>query len=250
MSLKTMEKYISTNERCVNVVGTIEKGKETKGVYQDGKGYIDEDGNIWIYCGEGKPKNKNEYPYFWITDGEINFSNPQKLIREVFKVENLTDLSAVTIIDTTIAGKPLFNEQEIEDMNASSSFFVPTIYESDDFLKKIVKTVIIEKGIDINRLKVKTGEKYVLANMISALKNGTKMSVIYFLHWMELLGCEFDIQVRDNGEDQDPLKNDLIYISRRDIVSEIVDGEVKDLKVTKYAKHEWEKEDEESSEEE
>lgn len=247
MNKETMEKYISTNERCVNVIGVIEK--DSKGVYQDGKGYIAEDESIWIYCGEGEPKNKNEYPYFWINDGKIEYSNPPKLVKDVFKVDNLTDLSAVTIIDTTIAGKPLFNEQEIEDMNASSSFFVPTIYESDDFLKKIVKTVIIEKGIDINRLKVKTGEKYVLANMISALKNSTKMSVIYFLHWMELLGCDFDIKIRDNGEDQDPLENDLIYISRRDLVCAEIGGEIKDLSISKYAKHEWET-DEESEEEE
>ena len=249
MELKSIEQYISTNERCVNVIGVIKKDDDiAKGIYQDGKGYIDDDGNIWIYCGEGKPKNQNEYPYFWITDGKLDFSSPSKLTRDIFKVDNLTDLSSVNIIDTTIAGKPLFNEREIEDMNASSSFFVPTIYESDDFLKKIVKTVIIEKGIDINRLKVKTGEKYVLANMISALKNSTKMSVIYFAHWMELLGCDFDITIKDNGEDQDPLENNLIYQSRRDLVSEIVDGEIKDISVSKYAKHDYELEDETNGE--
>lgn len=240
--------FISTNERTVNVVGTIDKNEEKPtGVLRDGKGYIDEEDNIWIYCGEGKPKNSNEYPFFWLEDEKMVFSDPPKLVRDIFVAENLEDITTKVIIKKTEAGKKLFDDQEIEDMNAASSFFIPTIFDYDDFLKKIVKTVIIQKGIDINRLKVKTGEKYVLNNMISALKNRTKMSVIYFSHWMELLGCDFDIAVKDNKEDVDTLKNDLLYQSHRDRISIIIDGEIKDLDIVKYQSSGEEESEEENN---
>ena len=45
------------------------------------------------------------------------------------------------------------------------------------------------------------------------------MSVLYFLSWCELLGLDFTIMVEDNGTDpQDPLKERLYYVSRKDQV--------------------------------
>ena len=107
-------------------------------------------------------------------------------------------------------------------MNTGASLFVPIDKESDDFLKKIIKTAIKEKGIDISRLKYKMDEKYILPNMKAALQNDTKMSVAYFTIWCELLGLSFSVQVTDNGTDeQDPLKEDLIYTSDADKVMKI-----------------------------
>ena len=105
----------------------------------------------------------------------------------------MIDISLVNIIEKTKPNEVLYDEQEIQDMNSAASFYVPIINDSDDFLKKIVKNTIIAKGIDINRLKGKTDQKYVLPNMKAALENKTKMSVIYFCCWMELLGCDFQI---------------------------------------------------------
>ena len=43
--------------------------------------------------------------------------------------------------------------------------------------------------------------------MKQALEKSTKMSVIYFASWMEILGLDFEIIVKDNGQDRiDPLK--------------------------------------------
>lgn len=232
--------YVSTSERTVSVVGMVDKNNEEKetGVFQDGKGYIDEDQSIWIYCGSGKPKNKNAYPYFWLNEeGKKEFSDPPEIIRKAYSVENMVDMSLVNIVDRTEPGEKLFNEEEINDMNAAAAFYVPIINESDDFLKKIVKTTIIEKGIDINRLKGRTDEKYILPNMKAALQNKTKMSVIYFTCWMNLLGCDFEVNILDSGEDKnDPLKSPLVYQSYRDSVSSLVNGELVDINTGKYIK--------------
>ena len=79
--------YISTTERTVSVIGNIKtdtkkdenKTKDSKNEYVDGKGYIDNNGFIWIYSINGKPKNKNEYPYFWFNKNkDMVFSNPDE----------------------------------------------------------------------------------------------------------------------------------------------------------------------------
>lgn len=229
--------YLNTTNRTVEVVGFIDdKAKE---LYIDNKGYIDDDGQIWIYCFKGKPKHKNLYPYFWYEGDEKKFSEPIEIIKNAYKVNNLQDVSMVTIINTTKPNEELFDEEAIEDMNAAAAFFVPIIKPTDDFLKKIVKVIIIEEGIDINKLKTKTGEKYQLANMRAALQNDTKMSVTYFNYWMNLLGCNFSITISDSGEENsDKLKFPVLYQSYSDGVSKIVKGEPKTIDITKYMKKE------------
>ena len=139
----------------------------------------------------------------------------------------MIDISLVNIIEKTKPNEVLYDEQEIQDMNSAASFYVPIINDSDDFLKKIVKNTIITKGIDINRLKGKTDQKYVLPNMKAALENKTKMSVIYFCCWMELLGCDFQIDIIDNGLDStNKLKTDLIYTSNTDKVYKSINGDL------------------------
>lgn len=229
--------YISTSNRTVSVVGFLNKEKkQKKEVYIDGKGYIDDDGIVWIFSGGGKPHAADEYPYFWITDKkEKEFSNPSENMLNAFKEENMVDMSLVNIVDRTEPDEELFDEEAINDMNAAAEIYVPPIKKTDDYLKKIVKAVIIKKGININRLKSKTDEKYMIPNMRSALNNDTKMSVLYFSKWMELLGCDFQIDVRDNGEDtQNPLKTDVSYDSYRDKVGTVQRGEL--VEITNFNK--------------
>ena len=216
--------YVSGNARAVSVVGYI---TDTNFNYEDGKGYLDDDGYVWIFCKNGKPKNSDEYPYFWIEDENITYSIPDDDIRDKFNIDNMIDISLVNIIEKTKPNEVLYDEQEIQDMNSAASFYVPIINDSDDFLKKIVKNTIITKGIDINRLKGKTDQKYVLPNMKAALENKTKMSVIYFCCWMELLGCDFQIDIIDNGLDStNKLKTDLIYTSNTDKVYKSINGDL------------------------
>ena len=118
-------------------------------------------------------------------------------------------------------GEVLYNEQEINDINDAQAVYVPIIKEKDDFLKKIIKQAIINKRIDVARLKYKTQEKYILPNMKAALDNDTKMSVVYFGHWCELLGLDFSICVYDNGTDTtDVLKNPIFYSSETGEIKE------------------------------
>ena len=71
--------------------------------------------------------------------------------------------------------------------------------------------------------------------MKTALNNDTKMSVSYFASWMELLGCTFDVVIRDNGDDTvNPLANQHIYDFEKDKMSVIMDGREIEIDTSKY----------------
>lgn len=219
--------YVSGNKRAVSVIGYI---TDNESDYSDGKGYLDEDGFIWIFSKNGRPKNCDEYPYFWYEENDLIYSIPDDDVRNKFNVDNLIDISLVNIIEKTKPNEVLYDEQEIQDMNNAASFYVPVINDYDDFLKRVVKNTIITKGIDINRLKGKTDQKYVLPNMKAALENRTKMSVMYFCIWMELLGCDFQIDITDNGLDpSNKLTTDIIYTSNSDKIYKNLNGELIEL---------------------
>lgn len=220
-------KYVLTSDgkkavRCVNWL-EVTDGKIPSTIhYQINKGYL-YDGMVWIYAGNNKPDNADQYPYFWgESGGKIHFSEPSVETMEAFKEENLKDVSLNIINETIQPGEVLYNEQEIDDLNDAHDVYIPIIKDKDDFLKKIIKKAIIDKGIDLARLKYLTGEKYVLPNMKAALENNTKMSVMYFAHWCELLGLDFSVMVYDNGRDtQDPLKFPIIYRSDDGSLAEV-----------------------------
>ena len=226
--------YINTSERSISVKGVIDDNTKD---YENGKGYIDtQTGRVWIFCSEKPNKGYvNQYPYFWFENDEKHFSDPSPLISKAYSIDNMQNLSVHTVINSTVPGEQLYNEAEIMDINASSNFYIPIIHSYDDFLKKVIKIIIIEKGIDINRLKCKSDVPYMLANMKTALNNKTKMSVAYFASWMELLGCTFDIIIRDTGEDNvNPLQNQHIYDFEKDKMSIIIDGMEKEIDISKY----------------
>ena len=184
--------------------------------YIDNKGYIDEaTGKIYI-CSKDKPPVHDDTPVIYVKDDGTytlkDVNAPQ--VAEVFRDAYLYDLSMPTILNTTKEHEVLYNAEALADMNAATTVFIPTINETDDPLKKIVKQLIISKKIDINRLKHRLPEKYGLTNMKSALIGKTKMSINNFNMWFELLGATYEITVSDNGTDaQNPLIGQIRYSS-------------------------------------
>ena len=235
----TFPRYLPTPERTFSVVGKISDVRKESAI--NNKGYIDDDGTVWIYSEKGKPKMASIYPYFWFNDeNKIEMSDPDEKVKSEFNVLTAIDASLLTIINTTKPNEELFDEEEINDIISATEKYTPRISKVEDFLKRLVKYTIINKDIDINRLKSKTDEKYRIMNMKSGLNNNTKMSVLYFKDWMDLLGCNFELRIYDSGEDKtDPLKCDIIYNSATDNVliykpnGEVIDGKLQEYQNTK-----------------
>lgn len=208
--------------RIKTIVGPLSSESEP---FRHDKGYILND-EIWIFNKE-KP-NTSEYPYFWYEHGKICFGKVRDSIKNDFRVENLSTLDPTYTVCKLDPNVPLYDEQALSDMNAATTMFEPEIKESDDCLKKLIKISILDKKINIARLKSVTPTSYMLSNLKTALINGTKMSITNFIIWCDLLGLTFDIIVSDNGTDyQNPLKKSIHYCGETDIYEKIEKKEKK-----------------------
>lgn len=208
--------YLTFKDYVFTINGYI----EDTDVYVKGKGYIEkETGIIWI-CKDKIPK-KIDYPVFTINDSD-NFKlhkefNGKQDVLDKFNIKSLEDLSTEKIVNSSSEEDVLYDEAAIHDMNSSNGLFIPTVESKDDFLKKIIKSVIINKEIDVKRLQHRFPEKHGLPNLISALKGKTKMSTTNFLMWAELLGFNFNISIINNGSDDiNPLPKELTYVNTED----------------------------------
>ena len=206
-------------DRVIEVVGHLFMDVTDPRRYIHSKGYVDGQGIIWVYQKKKPKSNRNRYPYFWIEDGVIKRSTPRFEVMRKFNVKNSSLLTIDRIVEETRDDDKMYNEQAVIDMNNSSSKYTPIIKDDDDYLKKIIKTVILAKNIDLSRIKCKMENHYNLMNMKQALEKKTKMSVPYFAKWAEILGIDFTIIIEDNHTDRiDPLPETLVYNSAIDTV--------------------------------
>ena len=189
--------------------------------FKEDKGYLDtSDNHAWIYV-DKKPRDPNQYPYFWIENGKYVKSDPSNEIYRLFKLNKFVNINTDHIIDITDKTKddgPIFRDEVINDLNSSSEIFRPVILTTDDFLKKIIKTVINAMEVNLSKHKYKMMQKYMISNMKSALNQGTKMSTTYFNAWAEILGLKVTIVIETTDASEDKLDEPYVYLSERDSV--------------------------------
>lgn len=193
---------------------------------KNNKGYVDDEGYIWIYW-EKEPEKSTSIPYFTIeVDGDaqpkFNFSKwntPET--RRAFNIDNVGDCSLDYIKNHSTKDDVTHNDEAVIDVYSSTNAYLPEINDTDDFLKKVVKTAIIEKKVNLNKYKNIYGtKKYTLTNMRQALAGKTKMSPTVFLMWAEILGFDFEVNIVDNGKDKgDNFTGIIHYDSTSDTVT-------------------------------
>lgn len=195
--------------------------------FKERHGYIDDLGNIWIYFPNDRSfhTSVSTIPWFTIVENEDGYvlafcKRVASDAREIFTRGNVRDISINTIKKTTKEHEELYNDEELKYLNSATSVYTPQINEDDDFLKRIVKTLLINLRININRFTPQFKYKYTLTNLKTALQNKTKMSVKVFAMWMEMLHTDFTIIVRSDGStNESNLKGFIIYNSRTNEVT-------------------------------
>ena len=106
-------------------------------------------------------------------------------------------------------------DPDIEIINNNSEIFTPTIRPEDDFLKYIVKKAILDKKINLKNYRERFSNDYALNNMKSGLSKSTKMTVPNFIKWCEILGLDWEMTIKDNGDDTINPLSENIYISNK-----------------------------------
>lgn len=179
-------------------------------------GYIKGD-FVYLYRGKFK-KGESLEPGVYIDDNDNHVFVDPVTRGDVkrYNVANIIDVDTDKIIDEIINKKESFiSLQDSEILISNSDVFVPTIKDTDDPLKKIIKQAIIEKRVNLSIYKNKVNNEYGLVNMKSALLRDTAMSIKYFKMWLEVLDLDFRIILRDNGDPQNinPLKREIVINS-------------------------------------
>ena len=106
--------------------------------------------------------------------------------------DKICSTSANEIIDK-------INRKEVEVfiMPESSKVYCPEITEDDDILKRLMKKIIIDKGIDIDRFKTRFVDKNALFNFKQVLKGTNRLSMLLFDRGIEAFNLKYTIIVTE-----------------------------------------------------
>lgn len=106
--------------------------------------------------------------------------------------DKICSTSANEIIDK-------INRKEVEVfiMPESSKAYCPEISEDDDILKRLMKKIIIDKGIDIDRFKTRFVDKNALFNFKQVLKGTNRLSMLLFDRGIEAFNLKYTIIVSE-----------------------------------------------------
>lgn len=210
-----------------------DEGKITECNFKDKVGYVDEKDQVHIFM--IKPELSDIIPWFTFDHDkfELVFNDYHNTeIDAAFNVSRVQSMN-INVINAMSQGvTQLYNKQAMQEMMNASSDFIPEIKDKDDFLKKLVKTVILQKKVNPHLYKNEFEKSYIITNLISGLQNETKLNPFTFGLWMQLLQCDFTVTIKDAGtDDRFPLKDEINYDSQKNLIE--VKGEKDEDK--KYA---------------
>ncbi len=170
---------------------------------------------VYIYYGKAKGALDNAKPGIYIKNNIIKFVNPKKKEVDKYSIDNVRILDTNEIFRIIESDKDKFIQPEdVEIINNNSETYIPTIKDDDDFLKYLVKRMIIDKKINLRNYKDNFPNEYALNNMKSGLNRSTKMTVTNFKSWCEILGIKWSITIEDDGSDKiNPLPNSITITS-------------------------------------
>lgn len=220
--VKSFPAFIFTPKDTFSVLGYFNsKDKDSQDTeFVDGKGYIDSyDNQVWIYK-KNKPDDvRTLYPYFWKSNDAIEKSRFDIEYKKYFDPDKLVARSVNDIINMAKENPDAdYDKMFIDGLNAQSEKYRPVVYATDDFLKKITKTILNVLSISMAKIKPKlpAGQPHRLSNMQSGLNKSTKMSVPYYNSWAELLQYETVIIAYSKDTADDKLPEPIVYLTEKD----------------------------------
>lgn len=176
---------------------------------------------------------KGKDPYIYIYRGKLKKTDitiPGSIYKnnkgDFIFIEHEPDKKDVYHISkcTTLTKKDIAKKLEdpntyIQEINpdlldsGDGEIFAPQIRESDDILKRIIKTTLQNMKINIKTLKGKFSNDYDLNNLKSQLIKEGAMSSKYFARWAEILDIEIEVIIR-NSPGSNKLRDEVTVIMK------------------------------------
>lgn len=198
--------------------------KLTVNDFKENKGYVDDTGYIHIF--RENPNRAEGIPWFTVVmsaDGTpklkfTTYRNP--IMKEAFHISRMGDLSLEPMAIKIANSDVNYSKSIVEEFTNAGAIYVPKIQHEDDFLKKLIKTAILVKDVDIHKYRPRFSNAYQLSNLKQALDSKTKVSPYAFIQWMDLMDLDFKVIITDNGKDRDnPLNSPVEYDSKKNQIT-------------------------------
>lgn len=193
MKIKDNSLSIIIDEILCFVQGEAQEEFEKDKLEKD-SAYI-HDGRCYIYGGKLPEKPKSGHFYKVPGKDKLTFI---PAIDDTNKVEYIRDTKKIKreMMERDNM-KEIKDEIDISDLHV----FAPPVKTTDDYLKKIVKLILIDLQIDLRQYRNKFAKEYDITNLKASVTKDAPMTMKYFLRWMEVLDCEayIEIQSKPNG---------------------------------------------------
>lgn len=188
--------------------------------YENNRGYINPtDNTVYVYSADGKPSRLlGLKPFFWKEeeDGKMHIATDKgnNGVADKYKSEYVDYTSLEEIMENSSPDDVNMTAEQINDINMSSSRILPDFNENDDFLKYAIKKAMHIKHIILAKLKSSMKEQWQFNNLRTALYKDTKLTPPNFCKWVELLGLDFKLVLKDNHTDTvDPMTSTVTFRS-------------------------------------
>lgn len=196
----------------------------------EGKGYIYE-GNIFKFT-KNIPTHPSQFPLIYFKyDSDMNYTieTLEDMNGDFIPESKLKSNDFKSIMEKSRPDKKYDQDQQNPPSVSSNIVYEPVIGETDDFLKKIVKTLFLMKKTGTQRYKKMLTKSYAFSNLFQSLNNATKTSTTNWQTWMELLGIDAIMIIKDSGADKlTPIEDYLVYNSRNDKLDIVPKEDIKE----------------------
>ena len=181
-------------------------------------GYL-KDGYVYIYRGDISKKRKYKSGLFTNDNNDYMFflDNDEK---DLYAFDKIKDDSIASIIRWANNINPRLQHKIMKDINKSTDIYVPELDENDDFLKHLVKLMLIEKKISLKDYKDKFKKTHDITNIKASLDTKTSpdgkrgaLTINNLLKWVDLLDMDILIEFKDSKNSLDPSNKIFKYDS-------------------------------------
>lgn len=167
------------------------------GYYDRAKVATGEDYNAYVYRGKLK-KNDIKVPgSIYKVNGHYVWTAHEPDVT-AYDVRNAKSIDTDVIVDALNKDDVKIKDLPVDvSESIDGEIFAPKIRDSDDVLKRIIKTVLQNMRLNIKSLKPKFNNDYDLNNLKSQLVKEGAMSSKYFVRWCEILDIQIETIIRN-----------------------------------------------------
>lgn len=193
------DSVIVTNDAVydISLLGDITDESE----FNDETAYID---NNIFYIFRGIPKKSGaEYMkpgIYQNREGSPKYYIVEPKTDEDIKTYSVSDHVA-SLVPTSIIDTANTKEELLIAIPESTKVFQPVLLDTDDILKRVLKTVLLEKNVDLDRYKDRFRNKNELFNLKQVIRGKNKVSILIFDRGCDALNVKYTIIVEEKSDD-------------------------------------------------